>query len=143
MSNETYIINAYDPATQQIERVTVTKEVFDAFRRSDWNIKDNNKSFFMHEIQMSSLIGGEDGNFENFRELIGIENEIEQIVEELILQEALRRALRTLNDFDFALIYALFYQNRSIDDYAREIGMPATTLRRNRDRILTYLKNKI
>ena len=57
MSKKTYIVESYDPATRKIERVTVTHEVYNAYRRSGWNIADNNQSFFKHEIQMSSLIG--------------------------------------------------------------------------------------
>ena len=71
MSKKTYIVESYDPATRKIERVTVTHEVYNAYRRSGWNIADNNQSFFKHEIQMSSLIGGEDGGYDNFREFIG------------------------------------------------------------------------
>ena len=56
MSKKTYIVESYDPATRKIERVTVTHEVYNAYRRSGWNIADNNQSFFKHEIQMSSLI---------------------------------------------------------------------------------------
>ena len=67
MSKKTYIVESYDPATRKIERVTVTHEVYNAYRRSGWNIADNNQSFFKHEIQMSSLIGGEDGGYDNFR----------------------------------------------------------------------------
>ena len=71
MSKKTYIVESYDPATRKIERVTVTHEVYNAYRRSGWNIADNNQSFFKHEIQMSSLIGGEEGGYDNFREFIG------------------------------------------------------------------------
>ena len=45
MSKKTYIVESYDPATRKIERVTVTHEVYNAYRRSGWNIADNNQSF--------------------------------------------------------------------------------------------------
>ena len=79
MSKKTYIVESYDPATRKIERVTVTHEVYNAYRRSGWNIADNNQSFFKHEIQMSSLIGGEDGGYDNFREFIGDPEAVDNI----------------------------------------------------------------
>ena len=82
MSKKTYIVESYDPATRKIERVTVTHEVYNAYRRSGWNIADNNQSFFKHEIQMSSLIGGEDGGYDNFREFIGDPEAVDNAVAE-------------------------------------------------------------
>ena len=38
MSKKTYIVESYDPATRKIERVTVTHEVYNAYRRSGWNL---------------------------------------------------------------------------------------------------------
>lgn len=32
MSKKTYIVESYDPATRKIERVTVTHEVYNAYR---------------------------------------------------------------------------------------------------------------
>lgn len=85
MSKKTYIVESYDPATRKIERVTVTHEVYNAYRRSGWNIADNNQSFFKHEIQMSSLIGGEDGGYDNFREFIGDPEAVDNAVAERML----------------------------------------------------------
>ena len=97
MSKKTYIVESYDPATRKIERVTVTHEVYNAYRRSGWNIADNNQSFFKHEIQMSSLIGGEDGGYDNFREFIGDPEAVDNAVAERMLLEALYKAIAELN----------------------------------------------
>lgn len=97
MSKKTYIVESYDPATRKIERVTVTHEVYNAYRRSGWNIADNNQSFFKHEIQMSSLIGGEDGGYDNFREFIGDPEAVDNAVAERMLLEALYKAFALLN----------------------------------------------
>ena len=48
MSKRTYIVESYDPATRKIERVTVTHEVYNAYRRSGWNIADNNPVSYTH-----------------------------------------------------------------------------------------------
>ncbi len=39
----------------------VTEEVYRTYCRTRWNIKDNDQSFFGHEIQMQRMIGGQDG----------------------------------------------------------------------------------
>ena len=57
-----------------IDNKYVDVDVSDNFRlwynRSQWNIDDNDKSFYQHEIQFSALIGGIDGAFENFHEFV-------------------------------------------------------------------------
>lgn len=114
MSKKTYIVESYDPATRKIERVTVTHEVYNAYRRSGWNIADNNQSFFKHEIQMSSLIGGEDGGYDNFREFIGDPEAVDNAVAERMLLEALYKALDQLSESDCDLIRALYFEGKSL-----------------------------
>ena len=71
---KTYQITVYNTLTSKYEDVTVSEEVYHAYMRTSWNIKDNTKSFYAHEIQLSSLIGGDDGAYENFREFIDTEH---------------------------------------------------------------------
>lgn len=72
--SKTYFIAVYNTLTSKYEDVTVSEEVYHAYMRTNWNIKDNTKSFYAHEIQLSSLIGGDDGAYENFREFIDTEH---------------------------------------------------------------------
>lgn len=71
---KTYLITVYNTLTSKYEDVSVSEDVYHAYMRTSWNIKDNTKSFFAHEIQLSSLIGGDDGAYENFREFIDTEH---------------------------------------------------------------------
>mgnify|MGYP004570177211 CR=1 FL=1 len=71
---KTYLIMVYNTLTSQYEDVTVSEEVYNAYMRTNWNIKDNTKRFYAHEIQFSSLIGGEEGTYENFQEFIDTEH---------------------------------------------------------------------
>jgi RNA polymerase sigma factor (sigma-70 family) len=140
MSKKTYIVESYDPATRKIERVTVTHEVYNAYRRSGWNIADNNQSFFKHEIQMSSLIGGEDGGYDNFREFIGDPEAVDNAVAERMLLEALYKALDQLSESDCDLIRALYFEGKTLSEYGEEKGCAISTLSERRKRILRDLK---
>ena len=71
---KTYLITVYNTLTSKYEEVSVSEEVYRVYMRTSWNIKDNAKSFYAHEIQLSSLIGGDDGAYENFREFIDTEH---------------------------------------------------------------------
>lgn len=143
MSKKSYIIHTYDPATRQIERVTVTREVFNACRRTAWNMKDNKKTFFKHEIQMSSLIGGEDGNYENFREFIVDRDEVDRVVAQRLLHDALHRALDELSEADYDLINATYFDGKTLAEYGTEKKLSVSSLCERRQRILRDLKKSI
>ena len=130
MSKKTYIVESYDPA----------HEVYNAYRRSGWNIADNNQSFFKHEIQMSSLIGGEDGGYDNFREFIGDPEAVDNAVAERMLLEALYKALDQLSESDCDLIRALYFEGKTLSEYGEEKGCAISTLSERRKRILRDLK---
>ena len=125
---------------RKIERVTVTHEVYNAYRRSGWNIADNNQSYFKHEIQMSSLIGGEDGGYDNFREFIGDPEAVDNAVAERMLLEALYKALDQLSESDCDLIRALYFEGKTLSEYGEEKGCAISTLSERRKRILRDLK---
>ena len=74
MSEKVYVLNVYNTMTGQYELIQVTKEVFQAYRRTKWNIEDSTERFFKHETQMSSLIGGENDGYERFHEFIDYDN---------------------------------------------------------------------
>ena len=143
MSKKTYIIHTYDPATRQIERVTVTREVFNACRRSEWNIAKNMDAFFKHEIQLSSLIGGENGNYENFREFIVDHDEVDRVVAQSLLHDALHRALDDLSDTDYDLIHAVYFEGKSLAQYAAETKVTSAALCQRKKRILRDLKKTL
>ena len=69
-SNRKFTLIVFNTCTQEYEEVIVTEEVYRAYCRTRWNIKDNDQSFFDHEIQTSGMIGSQDGAYENFRGLL-------------------------------------------------------------------------
>ena len=74
MSEKVYVLNVYNTMTGQYELIQVTKEVFQTYRRTKWNIEDSTERFFKHETQMSALIGGENEGYERFHEFIDYDN---------------------------------------------------------------------
>lgn len=69
-SNGKFTLIVFNTCTREYEEVMVTEEVYRTYCRTRWNIKDNDQSFFDHEIQTSGMIGSQDGAYENFREFI-------------------------------------------------------------------------
>ena len=94
MSEKVYVLNVYNTMTGQYELIQVTKEVFQTYRRTKWNIEDSTERFFKHETQMSSLIGGENEGYERFHEFIDYENTPEnQAIEEMVFQSLRKQAV--------------------------------------------------
>jgi RNA polymerase sigma factor (sigma-70 family) len=139
----TYTLNVYNTITRKYEKVQVSLAVYNAYRRSDWNIKDNDKSFFEHEIQMSGLIGGEDGSFENFKEFINCDDTPEKIFEHKTTIAQLRKYLSLLSKSEMELINAIFYKGLSEREYMRISGISQTTISYRKKEILKKLKNNL
>ena len=123
-------------------RQTVPADLPDyrTYCRTRWNIKDNDQSFFDHEIQTSGMIGSQDGAYENFREFIDAINTPEHIILEQMKKEALYQAISALPAADQALVQGLFFKGQSELDYAREIGVSQPAVHKRKVRILKSLK---
>lgn len=135
---ETFIskLNFEQPGQLAIQEVCPYR----AYCRTRWNIKDNDQSFFDHEIQTSGMIGSQDGAYENFREFIDAINTPEHIILEQIKKEALYQAISALPAADQALVQGLFFKGQSELDYAREIGVSQPAVHKRKVRILKSLK---
>lgn len=68
-----------------------------------------------------------------------VEN-IEDVAIRAVMLEKLTAALHTLTDEEKAIIHALFYQEVSEVELAKRMGIPRTTLRSRKDKILVKLK---
>ena len=138
--NKKYTLTVYNTVTHRNEEVEVTRETYHAYRRTGWGIENNDASFFDHEIQMSGLIGGEEGAYENFKEFIDTENIPDNTVLKKLEIEALRKALSALSDTDKALVQALFYEGLTEQEYASQVGISQQMINRKKQRILKLLK---
>lgn len=138
---EKYTVKTYNTISEKYESVEVSEEVYHAFMRTGGNIADNNESFYTHEIQMSALIGGENGAYLNFREFIEKENQTEKWLEEKLLRQAVQNALAKLNKSDRALIFALYFCGLSEREYAAQLGIYHNAVHKRKMIILKKLKN--
>ena len=69
--------------------------------------------------------------------------EVEDVAVRAVMLEKLNEALRTLTDEETAIIHALFYQEISEVELAKQLGIPRTTLRSKKDKILKKLKKML
>ena len=139
-SSRKYTLIVFNTCTREYEEVTVTEEVYHAYCRTRWNIKDNDESFFDNEIQMSGMIGSQDGAYENFREFIDTINVPDDIVFEQVEKEALYQAISVLPAADRDLVRALFFKGQSELEYAKELGISQPAVHKRKVRILKHLK---
>lgn len=55
------VVRVYDTTIKKYVETEVSEKVHTYYDRTQWNIDDNDESFYKHEIQFSALIGGADG----------------------------------------------------------------------------------
>ncbi|MBQ3177469.1 MAG: sigma-70 family RNA polymerase sigma factor [Clostridia bacterium] len=140
MKKEIYTLKVYNTLTKQYEEVVVTKKVYDTYRQTEWNIKDNDESFYDHEIQISGLIGGEDDAYENFREFIDDVNIPEYIFMTREGMMEVRKAVCVLPMQERNLIIALYYERLTENEYADKIGVSQQYVSKSKKKILKKLK---
>ncbi len=81
--------------------------------RTAWGIRNNDRRFYAHEVQFSSLLGGSDEAFENFREFPSAELNPEYILCLDVPEQALFDALLRLTPVDLQLFQALVLEGQT------------------------------
>ena len=127
-------VRVYDTIAKKYVEVEVTENIRTYYNRTQWNIDDNDKSFYKHEIQFSALIGGNDGAFENFREF----NEENSVDNHLIVKE-LNNALKKLAVQDRELIEMLYNRGMNERECAAHYGISQKNIHKKKMRILGNL----
>lgn len=131
-------VRVYDTISKEYVDIEVSEEVYTYYNRSQWNMDDNDDSFYKHEIQFSALIGGNDGTFENFREF-RIENSVEKEVISKLFTEKLYECLNLLSASDRQLIEMLFFEGKTERECAAYYGISQKNINKNKKRILCNL----
>ena len=108
-----YIINVKNTFTDKYENIEVSEEVYTAYMRTGWNIKDNDDSFFKHQIQFSVLLGNLDDAIENFTELMNSKEDIEEIAELNIELKILFKAMKQLSNDELKLISLIYFEDKT------------------------------
>lgn len=143
IERKNYTLTVYNTLTRKNEEIEVSEEIYQTYRRTAWNIDDNNASFYAHEIQMSSLIGGEDGAYENFREFIDTENTPDVTVLKELEKAALHRIIAQLTESERKLIQAIYFDGLTEREYASLTGLPQKTVNNRKLAILRKLKKQL
>ena len=92
------IVSVYDTITKRYVEIEVSEKIRTYYNRTQWNIDDNNKSFYKHEIQFSALKGNINGELENFQEFRTENDDVERRVIQNIKFEKLYSCLNELSD---------------------------------------------
>ena len=134
-------VHVYDTISKKIVEVEVSDEVRTHYNRTQWNIDDNNESFFKHEIQFSALIGGRENAFENFREFMP-DYDVEEETDRKMFTERLHNCLKLLSESERNLIIMLFFENKTERECAKILCTSQQNVHKNKKLILCKL-NKL
>ena len=112
------IVSVYDTITKRYVEIEVSEKIRTYYNRTQWNIDDNNKSFYKHEIQFSALKGNINGEFENFQEFRTENDDVERRVIQNIKFEKLYSCLNELSEDERRLIFAIYFENKTENEVA-------------------------
>ena len=131
-------VRVYDTISKKVVEVEVNDEVRTHYNRTQWNIDDNDESFYKHEIQFSALIGGHENVFENFREFM-TDYDVEEESDRKMLIKELYSSLDFLSQSERDLIKMLFYENKTERECAKILCTSQQNVHKNKKLILCKL----
>lgn len=135
-------VRVYDTISKRIVEVEVSDEVRTHYNRTQWNIDDNNESFYKHEIQFSALIGGYKNAFENFHEFQTEKDIVEKNAIQKTENKLLYKSLSTLSDDERNLIIMIYFENKTESECASLLHTTQQNIHKKKRRILCKL-NKL
>jgi len=113
--------------------VAVTEEVYREYKRPAWVERKRRQVRAKNELSLEEFMA--DGH-----DIITQSKSLETAIEEKLLIEILKKALKFLSSEEYDLIHSLFYNRVTVRDYADKIGTNHTKVIRERNRILKKLK---
>ena len=136
------IVSVYDTITKRYVEIEVSEKIRTYYNRTQWNIDDNNKSFYKHEIQFSALKGNINGELENFQEFRTENDDVERRVIQNIKFEKLYSCLNELSEDEPRLIFAIYFENKTENEVAYFLHTTQQNINKKKRRILCKL-NKL
>ena len=136
------IVSVYDTITKRYVEIEVSEKIRTYYNRTQWNIDDNNKSFYKHEIQFSALKGNINGELENFQEFRTENDDVERRVIQNIKCEKLYSCLNELSEDERRLIFAIYFENKTENEVAWFLHTTQQNIHKKKRRILCKL-NKL
>lgn len=135
-----YTLSVFNTFTSRYMETEVSKEVYDEYRRGEWRINKNNDKHSSNETPFSALIGGKNGNYENFHEFVSDNDNPERIMTANIQTEKLLEAIASLNKEEQALIHAVFFEDKNDYEYAVQIGVTHQGVNKRKKNILKKIR---
>ena len=135
-----FFVRTINTFTGKPEMVEVSKEVYQVYRRTGWNMEDNDESFYAHEIQFSSMSRDEDIDVDSFHEFVNYDADPEVQFMKCETISILQEAVCSLPSEEQAYIKALFEENKTEAALADALGVSQQAVNRKKQRILEKLK---
>lgn len=136
-------VKVFNTVTNEYETVEVSEKVYKEFMRSEWAIKNNDRAFFKHQIQNTSLIGNLGDSYENFDEYVQLATDVEEDVFSNLLLDALHKAMSELDANEWRLIRLLFFCGKNERECARLYGINQKNINKKKCAILSKLNKLI
>lgn len=135
-------VRVFDTISKKVVRVEVSDEVRTHYKRTQWNIDDNNKSFYKHEIQFSALIGGHKNAYENFHEFHTEKDIVEKNTIKKTENKMLYESLSRLSNDERNLIMMIYFKNKTELECADLLHTTQQNVHKKKKKILAKL-NKL
>ena len=137
------IVSVYDTITKRYVEIEVSEKICTSYNRTQWNIDDNDKSFYKHEIQFSTLKGNIDGELENFHELHTENDAVEKSVIQNIEFGRLYKCLDKLTDDERRLVAMIYFENKTEAECASLLHTTQQNIHKKKHRILCKLNKPL
>jgi len=118
------------------EKIPVSEEIYRAFKRPLWAERKRRQVRAEHERSLDMFMD----------EGLDIPSEdalVDEIVEDKLMLDMLFAALAELTDDERGLIDALFFEEKSEREVAKETGVPRKTLAYRKNKVLEKLRQLI
>ena len=139
-----YTLSVLNTCTGKYEEVEVTKEVYEAYKRSYWNEENRDRSFYKHQATFSSLTGSDYiDEFHEFAEISRQRYEEEYFAApDKDRASAFRKALACLTVSELQFIKDIYIDKKTEQDIASESNVSQQAISKRKKRILAKLKKE-
>ena len=132
-------VRVYDTITKKYVEVEVNETVRTYYDRTQWNIEDNDKSFYKHEIQFSALKGNINGELENFKEFRTDDDSVEKCIIRQAEYSKLYKCLASLPDDEHSIIIMIYFCGKTEQEVADILHTSQQNVHKKKHRILCRL----
>lgn len=139
-----YRVSVFNTITKKYEMVTVTEEIYQVYKKADWDMDNNNRSYRKHVDGQSDLGFGFEDYFENLDAYVDdCARRHEEAIEAKERHEALEEAMKILSTRDRNLIQAIYYSGYSEKEYAEKLGVTQQAIHKKKKKILEQLRKEM